>query len=184
MLWPALDEDEKAAIKELEDLSDRAAGIVAGALLERHLSNALKRIFHKDQKIFDEFFRTTGVLGSFSAKIDMGRLVGLYSQAAHADLVRIKDIRNAFAHRVEPQHFTTQRISDICNNLTFLEAYVRPRSEYTEESVAVTFISWIDDREERLADPRQRFMLSVQLFAFALTGPAKTKPQPLPAPPL
>jgi hypothetical protein len=84
--WISKDEAEKealmAAFEDIENSSDRAAAIVAAAFLEDHLAIALKRHFHQDEKILNETFRSSGPLGSFSAKINMAFLVGLMQQGS------------------------------------------------------------------------------------------------------
>jgi DNA-binding MltR family transcriptional regulator len=109
----------RAAFEDIENSSDRAAAIVAAAFLEDHLAIALKRHFHQDEKILNETFRSSGPLGSFSAKINMAFLVGLCSKEACKELHTIKDIRNEFAHKGLTRDFNSQRVRDLANNLTF-----------------------------------------------------------------
>ena len=59
----------------------------------------------------------------FATKVHLGLLTGLYGEAAHRDLIVIKDIRNAFAHSLEITDFETPRIKDLVNNLRLCERY-------------------------------------------------------------
>ena len=67
---------------EIESGSDRAAAIIAAAFVEDHLASAIKARFHPDEKLLNETFRSTGPLGSFSAKISFAFLIGLCSKEA------------------------------------------------------------------------------------------------------
>ena len=53
-----------AAIKEIETGTDRAAAIVAAAFIEDHLTTALRRRFHQDDKVLDEMFREIRPIGN------------------------------------------------------------------------------------------------------------------------
>jgi DNA-binding MltR family transcriptional regulator len=118
MVWISLSADEHSAIEDMEATkSDRAAAIVAAALLEERLAEAIKTKLHREKEVVERLFRPSGPLGSFSAKIDLGFLMGLYSKDAHADLVAIKEIRNEFAHRLRTKNFTSQRVRDLCQNI-------------------------------------------------------------------
>jgi hypothetical protein len=55
-----------------------------------------------------------GPLSSFSAKIDLGVLLGLYPEEVRRDLHRLRDVRNQFAHEQEPRNFCYPKISEIC----------------------------------------------------------------------
>ena len=91
-------------VAEIDKGSDRSAGIVAAAFVEDQLTHLLKsrlRFEDEDDTIMREMFRSRGPLGSFSAKIDMGYLMRLYSKTARRELETIKDIRNSFAHHID-----------------------------------------------------------------------------------
>lgn len=116
-MWIFLTKDEYLAIQEIQETkSDRATAIVAAAIVEERLTAAIKSKLHRDKTIVNHIFRTSGPLGSFSAKIDLGFLIGLYSKEAHSDFEIIKDVRNEFAHRVHAISFSSPRIYDLCKN--------------------------------------------------------------------
>ena len=62
-------------------------------------------------------------MGTFTTKIHLGFLVGIYGKAAHKDLLIVKDIRNAFAHSLEISSFKSDRIKSWTANLTFCDRY-------------------------------------------------------------
>jgi DNA-binding MltR family transcriptional regulator len=78
-------------------IADRTAAIIAATVVEARLSSALEKRFQRDEKIQSEFFRSSGPLGSFSAKIDLAYLMGSLTKDAWHDLDLMKNIRNKFA---------------------------------------------------------------------------------------
>lgn len=114
---PKLPEEISAVFSELHNGSDRASAIVGGAYVESELENALIRSMHKDETITKELFKFTGALGSFGAKIQVGKLTGLYGYEFYRDLETIKKIRNQFAHSVSIRSFDVQPMTDWTGNL-------------------------------------------------------------------
>jgi DNA-binding MltR family transcriptional regulator len=51
-----------------------------------------------------------GPLGTFSAKIDLARAMGILDEAAQSDLRAIKAVRNVFAHAENPVRFTSPEV--------------------------------------------------------------------------
>ena len=86
---------------QLDDDSDRAAGIVAGALVERRLEDAIKARLLKDDHLLNKLFHPSGAMGAFSVKIDFAYLLGIISSAGRSDLIIMKGIRNDFAHHFD-----------------------------------------------------------------------------------
>jgi DNA-binding MltR family transcriptional regulator len=65
-----------------------------------------------------EIFSAYGPLGSFSAKIDMSYCLGFISNGDHAELHRVRRIRNEFAHSLDTSlSFSSQPISDHISQL-------------------------------------------------------------------
>ena len=91
--------EEQQAIEEMEATSDRAAAIVIASLVESRLTSALQTAMADAPSIKNDFFRSSGALGSFAAKIDLALLTGLLTEDAHKDLNTMRCIRNVFAHR-------------------------------------------------------------------------------------
>jgi len=125
-VWVYLDKEGSEifsqVIKEITMArSERAAAIVAGTLVEDHLTTVLKRHLIDNPKKVRELFDVTGPLGAFGTKIDLGYLLGLYSEAAWKELDTIKRIRNEFAHKMEANSFQRQKISGLSDNLKLWE---------------------------------------------------------------
>src|ERR1700730_9248824 len=115
------------ALKEIEEAPDRVAAIVGAALVEDALRWALNSFFLLQISDIEEreLFENDGVLSSFHAKILMGFALGLFGTAARNDLVRIKNIRNAFAHAPRPLSFDTPEIASECEKLRYIDATTR-----------------------------------------------------------
>jgi hypothetical protein len=115
---------------EIESGSDRAAGIVAAACVEDQLAGAIQSKMEYDEVIIREMFRSSGPLGSFSAKINLGYLMRLYGKDTKNELDTIKEIRNSFAHRPHTKDFEVQRLRDLSSNLSMSERldvhWIRP----------------------------------------------------------
>jgi hypothetical protein len=59
----------EAAVKDIEESSDRSVGILAATLVDEHLLEALKKTLRQNTKIQTETFRMSGPLGSNSLTI-------------------------------------------------------------------------------------------------------------------
>ena len=166
-----------AAIEQLEKDSDRAVGVVAAAIVEQRLSELILLHLHKtDQKILERIFRVGGPVGSFSAKIDMAFLMGLVSLAFHAEMVIVKNIRNAFAHKLESTTFDTQKVRDLCFKLNYVEQWVGDISPEEEEAMRGGKFDFktpegsppirFTGAGEALKNARRRYILSAQILSW------------------
>lgn len=86
-MWIIYNDEEREAIHDLHTASDRAAAILGGTLLENRLEMAIQLRMAEDKEVLTQLFRTSGPLGSFSAKIDLGYLMKMYGKEARHDLV-------------------------------------------------------------------------------------------------
>jgi hypothetical protein len=179
----AMDHDPKHildAMIEMAKGSDRSVAIVGGTLVETNLRHALTCFMHKNKKITDETFRSTGAFGAFETKIRLGRLIGLYGENAHNDLMVIKKIRNKFAHSIEVKDFESKQISDWSKNFRLVERYTSTSPPLPKEPgpMQVSDLrAWVYDsgRDEKLKTPRGRFQLAVQVLCWGLIA-ASNKP--------
>ena len=64
-------------IEEINAQSDRGAAIVGAAWLEELMSAALESFLHSHPQSWQRLFAGNRTLGTFSAKIDLSRLLGL-----------------------------------------------------------------------------------------------------------
>ena len=74
------------ALNELASQSDRSAAMVATAILDLVLTEALKSYLHTDTNIAAHFFAADGPVGDLGAKVDLAFLVGLVSETSWRDL--------------------------------------------------------------------------------------------------
>ena len=111
-------DEHNEALKEIDGASDRAAAIIAASAVETRLEQAIKHGMIREANIEKAMFRASGPLGSFEAKIQLARLIGVVSPRAHKEMKTIKEIRNLFAHDLGIIDFNTIRIRDKCLSLT------------------------------------------------------------------
>jgi DNA-binding MltR family transcriptional regulator len=111
-MWLAKYKGETPAINEVENASDRAAGIVVASIVELRLTHFIKDCFVSDKDIQNQLFHSSGPLSSFAAKIRLAYLMGLVSKECHADLENLKNIRNEFAHHLDVGSFQIPSVRD------------------------------------------------------------------------
>jgi hypothetical protein len=118
MSWLVEDNSYGEVIAEIERQSDRAASLIAASLLEDRLLKLIKSTLVGHKTIEDKMFKGSGPVASFSAKIDLAFVMGLFDDDVHKRMHTIREIRNEFAHNVRPLHFASQRPKALCANLT------------------------------------------------------------------
>jgi hypothetical protein len=117
MSWTMRDGLDPDTIDEIEKQNDRGAAIIAGALLEDFVVDAIKTRLLPDEKVIDQFLTGMGPLATFSAKIDMAYLLKIVTSDCRRVMHIIRRVRNEFAHGLQPLSFETPRIQDMCSNL-------------------------------------------------------------------
>ena len=128
-----------ALVEEMNGESDRAVAIVGAAWIEEALSDALTSFLQAHDDSHKRLFKGNAPLGTFSSKIDLSRLLGIVSDAIWADLHRVRDIRNEFAHHIAHKadntrlNFAARHIADKCLALQCVahEGHADPRIAYT-----------------------------------------------------
>src|SRR6202035_1300875 len=103
--WVGGSKPIEEAIKQIERNSDPPIGIIAAAMLEEHITNAIKRRWHESPAMVRRMLQVDGPLGNFGPKIDLVFLMGLISADGHHDMILIKKIRNKFAHYLDVDTF-------------------------------------------------------------------------------
>jgi hypothetical protein len=126
-------------VEEMGGESDRAVAIVGAAWVEEALGDSIKSflIIHVDAH--NRLFSGAGPLSSFSAKIDLARLLGLMTDPIRSDLHKIREIRNEFAHSIAHKQdhtklsFASGHIRDRCMafNCVAQEGHGDPRVAFT-----------------------------------------------------
>jgi DNA-binding MltR family transcriptional regulator len=124
--------------------------LIAGSWIEKTLEIGILSKFIKledDQRkrLFDYDHR--GPISDFSARIKIAAALDLFGPKTHADLERIRMVRNAFAHSVHLLKFNTKEVADVCNELylpttlTLVEGGGRdqePKSRYINTVITIS----------------------------------------------
>lgn len=103
-----------AFLTEFQAESERAAAVLAAAYLDDLLSQLLRASFVDNATVVGDLLGDLNALGSFRARADTAYAAGLISRQEHADLTRIRKIRNKFAHRHQDISFDDQSVRDHC----------------------------------------------------------------------
>lgn len=97
---------------------DRVAAIVSVSGLEDELEGAiLSRLVEISRDEYDNFFGPMRPMGTLSAKIHLGYMLGLYDREVRKDLESLRQIRNVFAHARRAVDFSTPEIAEECARL-------------------------------------------------------------------
>jgi hypothetical protein len=183
MTWISLtaadQEDIRKTLSELENDSDRAAGIVGAVLVEESLKGLLQSRLLPEQELIGDLFRASGPLGAFSVKINVGFLMGLYSLTARKELNTIRQIRNHFAHRIALSFFASP-VRDLANNLSLSET-IEFHMAVREDGQSVLYIGTKPPPEQQaqsvpILPPitpdklthRERYLRACQFYSGAL----------------
>jgi hypothetical protein len=133
--YDLFEDDMRVALNEAVTSSPRAAAIVISALVEDALRWCLcgRLIPHINES--DVFDSEAAPLNTFHSKIIMGYSLGVYGTITRDDLMRIKFIRNAFAHAPRAITFDTPNVSALCLELGYLDhvlANIPSRTQVTD----------------------------------------------------
>lgn len=127
-MWTILKDNDEESIKLMldEKIDDRAVAIIATAFLDDRLRDVLIHYLHTTKDLQDSFFEGTGPLAAFSARINMGFMLGLYSKTFCEHLHIMRSVRNLFAHSRDPLDFNSEKVSAKLTNLKFLDLFRHP----------------------------------------------------------
>jgi hypothetical protein len=157
------------ALKEINYGTDRVAGIVTPAFLEDLLTRVLCNQFHQDTKLLSMLFKSGGAIGDFGVKTDLAFLVGILSDRARKDLIRIRKIRNTFAHNYVLDTFDRSPVSDWAMALTIPYWYKFEGERKSSDGVKPKTIRVPSDKDmTKLSTPRGRFNVSCKCFVTLL----------------
>lgn len=155
---------------ELDGLSDRAVAIVGASSVDDGLAEAIKSRLLDEPKAIQTQFSGNGGLSTFSAKIDMGRLLGMYSSGVWADLHKIRKIRNHAAHSAAKFAFSDSPARDHAMSLTVPEKYLVESGDKGKEGEAMLAAK---NLPEVLSSPALRFIGTALLAAYQFSLGAK-----------
>jgi hypothetical protein len=171
-MWIGTGDSDADAFEDIVTLPDRASAIVAVAVIDDRLTVSIKQTLPNahlkgSTTIHDAMFSGMGPLSSLSAKINLGFMIGLYSETALKNLHVLRAIRNKFAHDVAVRTF--QDVRDDCNNLVEFEKHFFERGTRSADTppIANPMVA-VTDLEAKLKDPRSRFVLCTQVYGAGL----------------
>lgn len=180
------------SVHELAGRADREAAIICTSMLEELLFDLLKMFMIDQGGAKDRGLANgQGPLSTFSNRIDIARSFGIISEPLAAEMKRIKNIRNDFAHRFDIDSFGDVEVAEDCAKLelvtvqlaiaasgllkpTMIEAdgkrYVNGREvawAITDSGNSVAF--WVERYDEDVTQPKARF-LNAAKSVFMLTA--------------
>lgn len=94
--------------------TDRGCALMGAAYLDMQLGVLLKAYFVDDDKLIKHLLSDSGVLGTFSLRIDLAYALGLIAKSVERDLHLLRKIRNDFAHISSKISFNTESIASRC----------------------------------------------------------------------
>ncbi len=100
--------------------SDRGAVLALAAAFDEVLARALRKELQRSEpsaKLLDKVFEFNGSLGTFSARIDMARCLGLINEHLYADIHCIRKLRNEAAHQWFDFKFTEDYVKKFIDPL-------------------------------------------------------------------
>ena len=158
---------------EIDRQEDRAAAIIAAAFFEDRLTLAIRERLVDDPRVVNPLFKGTGPLATFSAKIDLAYLLGIYGAPQRSILHAIRNIRNEFAHNLTPLTFESQKISAMCATL-YEPALMGRIAGGVKQSPNFENIEQFDKLIEALFSPmavlpdtpRNRYMVTLKFILF------------------
>ncbi len=105
----------KTFLDEVKTQSDRGTAVLASSVLDELLELLiLARFIEIGSERREMLFEKMGApLSSFSAKIELIFALGVISNEARLALHLIRDIRNKFAHRIEPLQFDHPSVAEL-----------------------------------------------------------------------
>ena len=110
-------DDLRGFAAEFQNEGDRAAAILAAALLDEWLLRLLTAYLIDDRKQVDLLLGQEQPLGSFGARIRVAYCLGLLDNELFGALTTIKRIRNAFAHQLHGLKFDSPAVAGDCAKL-------------------------------------------------------------------
>jgi hypothetical protein len=111
--------DLLATISDLAKQAQSGKALIYAGIVEDWLQKLL--IHHMrplSNTMLQRLFEGYGPVSSFSGRADIAFAFDLISEEVFQDLRIIKDIRNQFAHTVDPVHFDSKEIVESCRRFT------------------------------------------------------------------
>ncbi|WP_242893052.1 hypothetical protein [Stenotrophomonas maltophilia] len=112
---------------EFSGASDRAAAIVAAAVIDDALRALLEAVMVVDHPHGIDVFAPGQELGSYMGRVKIAFMLGLIDDSERVRLTLVAKIRNEFAHLAKDIGFDSPRIADRCRELAAPKELVPPR---------------------------------------------------------
>jgi Domain of unknown function (DUF4145) len=126
-------------------MSHATVVVTAASILDVELKRCIKtKMRSLDKKTEKRLFRGYGPLSSFAAKIDLAYALDIIPPDIHAELNKIRDIRNDFAHTTQPLSLDREPVRPLFDSLNR-----PPNAKGSYPSVFMACVSEINDFLER-----------------------------------
>jgi hypothetical protein len=167
------------AMAELGNASDRAVGIVAATFVQTCLTATLRERLYFNRQADEQMFGGMGPLGTFSAQINLGLMIGVYSDMVRKELHAVRKIRNSFAHDLGIRSFSDPEVRDKAMSLRIAERYTADQDSaesdfnFDRKQPISKWPYWQarPDLDLILSDPKERFLLECQALTWLLSHP-------------
>jgi hypothetical protein len=133
--------------EELRKHSDRAAGLLAAAVLENALAATIQeRLLELSGHSRERLFGRTAPFSSFTAKIELGFCLGLYGCEGRRAIEMIRDIRDVFVEEMTIQSFDDSVITGLIKMATSLHLPkpLSARQLFTILFVEATYLLYVE----------------------------------------
>jgi len=153
---------------EFAGASDRAAAIVAAAVLDDALRTLLGAAMVADHPAGIDVFAPGQELGSFMSRVKISYMLGLIDDSERKRLTLVAKIRNEFAHLAQDISFNSAHIADRCRELSPPKELVPPRQvpDVLELEKLHEFKTPLADRN----NPRALFEEATLFLLYVLKG--------------
>jgi DNA-binding MltR family transcriptional regulator len=169
--WIGASNKIAAAVRQIGENSDRGVAIIAAAILEERLNDAIKRRWVDSPTAVQRMLQVDGggPLGSFGPKIDLVYLMGLISADGHKDMKIIKKIRNKFAHYIDVDTFETPTIKNWCFDLKHFQNFVMTDAELQGAPIPKKLFGVVG-MDANLQIAKERYIVAAQVYSALFGG--------------
>lgn len=179
LTWIATNKEEEEFLGQIATYPDRIVGLLAPAIVDARLEAAIRAQWQDNpkKKFLKDLFRDGGgPFSSFGIKTRIGFAIRLYGEDAYNDLRILAEVRNAFAHKLEPKDFQNEKIAEQANKLTLPSKYSRspdsgrgviemaPNTAFFDSILAMVNHSMLSAP----VDARTRFIRTVEILTVFL----------------
>lgn len=169
-------------IKEFNTDSPRTTAIVGAVILEDCLARVIGEKLPIEGETKRQLFKANGgPLGNLDAKVKVAYAMGILSKQAFQDIIKLVEIMNKFAHRLDIATFDHQDVRGLCFELRLIEKHLFPMGSQLPEDTGLSVKMSVEDLSDRLKIARDRYLLSVMLLHSMnayVQHPDNPKPRP------